>query len=141
MKPLPSLTGLNGEFHRRLAATGELAFQRCDGCGLLRHPPRYACASCGSSAWSFARVEPRGRVHTWTVTHQALHPAFAAETPYAVVVTELDCGVRLVTGLRGAKPSALRLDLPVDVILERVSDEVVLPYVQPRAEVAEVGSR
>jgi hypothetical protein len=37
-----------------------------------------------------------------------------------------------VTGLRGAKPATLRLDLPVDVILERVRDDVVLPYVRPR---------
>ena len=134
MTPLPSLSGLNGEFHKRLAATGELAFQRCDACGRLRHPPRYACAACGSSQWSFAPVEPRGRVHTWTVTHQALHPAFAGETPYAVVVTELDCGVRLVSGLRGAKPAVLRLDLPVEVFLERITDDVVLPYVRPRAD-------
>ena len=131
-KPLPSLTGVNGEFHRRLAATGELAFQRCDGCGTLRHPPRHACARCGSNASSFAPSPGLGRVYSWTVTHQALHPAFAADVPYAVVVTELDEGVRIVTGLRGMTPAALRLDLPVEVVLERASDEVVLPYVRPR---------
>jgi len=131
-KPLPTLQGLNGEFHRRLAATGELAFQRCDGCEKLRHPPRIACAACGSTAWSFAKSAGRGRIYTWTVTHQALHPAFAAETPYAVVVTELDCGVRIVTGIREMSPDDLCLDLPVEVVLERASDEVVLPYVRPR---------
>jgi hypothetical protein len=131
-KPLPSLQGLNGEFHRRLAATGELAFQRCASCGKLRHPPRLLCAACGSAAWDFAPSSGRGRIFTWTVTHQALHPAFAAETPYAVVVTELDEGVRLVTGIREMTPDDLRLDQKVEVVLERASAAVVLPYVRPR---------
>lgn len=131
-KPLPSLSGVNGEFHRRLAATGELAFQRCDGCVTLRHPPRLTCARCGSSDSSFAASSGRGRIHTWTVTHQAMHPAFAADTPYAVVVTELEEGVRIVTGIREMSPDDLCLDLPVEVVLERASAEVILPYVRPR---------
>ncbi|MEX2207064.1 MAG: OB-fold domain-containing protein [Myxococcota bacterium] len=131
-KPLPSLSGVNGEFHRRLAATGELAFQRCDGCATLRHPPRIACARCGSTDSSFVASSGRGRIHTWTVTHQAMHPAFAADTPYAVVVTELEEGVRIVTGIREMSPDDLCLDLPVEVVLERASAEVILPYVRPR---------
>ncbi len=131
-KPLPRLEGVNGAFHRQLAETGELAFQRCDGCATLRHPPRIACASCGSTASSFAPSTGRGHIYTWTVTHQALHPAFAAEVPYAVVVTELEEGVRIVTGIRGMSPDDLHLGLPVEVLLERVSSEVILPYVRPR---------
>lgn len=130
-KPRPSLDGPNGEFYRRLAATRELAFQRCDACLRMRHPPRVLCASCGSREWSFAPSPGRGRVHTWTVTHQALVPAFARETPYAVVVTELDCGVRIVTGIREMTPDMLALDLPVEVVLEEVADGLVLPFVRP----------
>ncbi len=131
-KPLPSLSGVNGEFHRRLSATGALAFQRCDVCETLRHPPRMACAQCGSSASSYVPSSGRGHVHTWTVTHQAMHPAFAGDTPYAVVVTELEEGVRIVTGIRDMSPEDLCLELPVEVVLERVSDSVLLPYVRPR---------
>ena len=61
-----------------------------------------------------------------------MHPAFARETPYAVVVTELDEGVRIVTGIREMSPAMLSLDLPVEVILEQVSDAIVLPFVRPR---------
>jgi hypothetical protein len=123
---------VNGEFHRRLAATGVLAFQRCQACHALRHPPRLSCAACGSGASDFAPSSGRGRIFTWTVTHQALHPAFAAETPYAVVVTELEEGVRIVTGIREMSPDDLHLDKEVEVVLERASDEVILPYVRPR---------
>jgi uncharacterized OB-fold protein len=130
-KPLPSLTGGNGEFYRRLAETRELAFQSCGECGRLQHPPRLTCPHCGSAAFHYAPVAPRGRVYTWTVTHQALVPSFAAEVPYAAVVTELDCGVRIVTGIRGMTPDMLSLDLAVEVVLEEVADGVVLPYVRP----------
>jgi len=131
-KPLPSLDGVNGEFYRRLAATRELAFQCCAACGRLRHPPRFSCASCGSADTSFAPSRGRGRVYSWTVTHQALHPAFARETPYAIVVTELDEGVRIVSGIREMTPDMLSLDLPVEVVLEDAGGGVVLPYVRPR---------
>jgi uncharacterized OB-fold protein len=130
-KPRPSLEGVNGEFYRRLAATRQLAFQRCDGCARLQHPPRLACASCGSVSFSFAPVCGRGRVYTWTVTHQALVPAFAHELPYAAVVSELEEGVRIVTGIREMTPDMLALDLPVEVVLEEAADGLVLPFVRP----------
>ena len=125
------MEGVNGEFYRRLAATRELAFQRCGECLRLQHPPRLQCAACGSSSLEFAPVAPRGRIFTWTVTHQAFVPAFAAELPYAAVVTELESGVRLVTGIRGMTPDMLSLDLPVEVVLEEQGDGLVLPFVRP----------
>ena len=64
---------------------------------------------------------------TWTTIHQAMHPAFAADVPYAVVVVEIDEGVRIVSNLLGIPPSDLRLDLPVEVTFERRSDELTLP--------------
>ena len=129
-KPLPSLEGLNGDFYRALS-DGTLRFQRCSDCGHFRHPPRYRCASCGSAAAEWAASEGRGEVFTWTVTHQAMHPAFAEDVPYAVVVVELREGVRLVCGLRDLAPERLELGLPVEIVLERVSDEVLLPYARP----------
>jgi uncharacterized OB-fold protein len=130
-KPRPSLDGVNGQFYRRLAATRQLAFQRCTACARFQHPPRLACASCGSVSFDFAPVSPRGRVYTWTVTHQAFVPAFAHELPYATVVSELDQGVRIVTGIREMTPEMLSLDLPVEVILEEGPDGLVLPFVRP----------
>jgi uncharacterized OB-fold protein len=61
-----------------------------------------------------------------------MHPSFADDVPYAVVVVELEEGVRMVSGLRGLPPEALELDLPVEVEFEKVSEEIVLPYFHPR---------
>jgi len=112
-------------------ARGRLSFQRCTDCGAWRHLPRHICASCGSAAWSWSPSSGRGRVFSWTVTHQAPFPPFAGATPYAVVVVEMEEGVRLVSGLRGLAPGHLALDLPVSVAFERVSDTAAVPFFQP----------
>jgi uncharacterized OB-fold protein len=115
-KPLPSTDGPAADYYRH-CLNGELRFQRCGDCGAWRHP--------------WARSSGRGRIFSWTVTHQAMHPAFAAEVPYAVIVVEMEEGVRLVTGLRGLDPSELRLDLPVEVEFEKLNDEIAIPHFHP----------
>ena len=127
----PSPDGLVAEFYAHLAR-GELRLQRCDGCGTWRHPPRVLCGQCGSSAWQWAAASGRGVVYTWTVTHQALVPPFAEDVPYAVVVGALDEGPRLVTAVRGVAPGELALDLPVELRIARVSDDVGLHWFVPR---------
>lgn len=120
---LPAAVGLNGEFYAFLARD-ELRLQRCTACHTWRHPPRYRCAHCGSSAAAWEPASGRGRVFSWTVTHRAVDPAFTP--PYAILVVELDEGPRLVGNLRGLEPSELVLDLPVVVEIEHASDTVGL---------------
>lgn len=129
-KPAPDPDGLNAEFYEH-CAKGELCFQRCEDCGTWRHLPRYMCAACGSDRWKWAASSGRGKIFTWTVTHQAMHPAFAADVPYAIIVVELEEGVRMVSASRGIAPSALELGLPVRVEFERLSEQMALPVFRP----------
>jgi uncharacterized OB-fold protein len=128
--PRPVLEGTTAAFYD-FCRRGELRFQRCSTCGAWRHPPRVLCAVCGSPRWTWEPSSARGQVFTWTVVHQALHPAFAEAVPYAVIVVETEEGVRLASGLRGAPPEALRLGLPVVVDFEPVDDELTLPVFRP----------
>jgi uncharacterized OB-fold protein len=89
------------------------------------------CARCGSAEWEWSASCGRGRIYSWTVTHEPLHPAFASETPYVVAVVELEEGVRVVGRLRDLPPERLALDLPVEVGFERVSEEIALPCFRP----------
>ena len=131
-RPLPRMDGMHGDFYRECARQGRLVFQRCEACGTLRHPPRVLCAECSSDQVSWVPSEGRGTIFSWTVTHQAPHPAFAGQVPYAVVVVELEEGVRIVASLRDLDPAQLELDLPVEVVLEEVSEDVALPFARPR---------
>ena len=129
-KPRPVLEGATGEFYAH-CARGELRFQRCSTCGAWRHPPRVLCAVCGSPRWGWERSSGRGQVFSWTVVHQATHPAFAPMVPYAVLVVETDEGVRIVSNLQGVSPEAVRLGLPVAVAFERVDDALTVPTFRP----------
>jgi uncharacterized OB-fold protein len=105
-----------------------LRFQRCNGCDAWRHPPRHLCPSCGSDRWDWAPATGQGQIFSWTVTHQALHPGFADALPYAVLVVELDEGVRVVCGTRTIPNEDLALGVPVTIDIERINDEVGLLY-------------
>jgi len=129
-RAVPSPVGLAAEWYAHLAR-GELRFQRCAGCDRWRHPPRHLCAKCGSDAWEWAAASGRGILFSWTVTHQAMHPAFTGALPYAIVVVELDEGVRVVSGVRGIEPADLRLELPLQAEVEPVDDAIGLVYFRP----------
>jgi uncharacterized OB-fold protein len=127
----PTPSDLASEFYAH-CARGELRFQRCTSCGTWRHPPRVLCPSCQSEAVEWARSSGRGRLFSWTVTHQMIVPNFAEDLPYAVIVVELEEGPRLVSGLRGLSAEQLVLDLPLEVGFEKVSDTIGLHYFRPR---------
>jgi uncharacterized OB-fold protein len=131
-RPLPGMDGLHGDFYRECARERGLVFQRCGACGAFRHPPRVLCAECGSDRVSWVPSAGKGTIFSWTVTHQAPHPAFASQVPYAVAVVELEEGVRIVASLRDLAPADLELGLSVEVELEEVSEGVLLPRARPR---------
>jgi uncharacterized OB-fold protein len=120
------------EFWQRCQG-GTLHFQRCAECRTWRHLPRYMCARCGSPEFEWEPSSGRGRLFSWTVTHQALHPAFAADVPYIAAVVELHEGVRMATRLTGADPAALALDMPVALTFETIGDGFQLPVFTPVA--------
>lgn len=128
---VPMAVGLNAEYYRLAAETGVLHVQRCGGCGLHRHPPRVSCASCGSDVWAWAPVTMRGEIWSWTVTHRVTDPAFLDEGTFAVVVVELDEGVRVVGNTIGIDHTDLRIGLPVRIVLDRRSDTAALIDVVP----------
>jgi uncharacterized OB-fold protein len=128
-RPVPDLSdALWTAFYRHCAA-GELRFQRCASCRQWRHRPRLICSACQSDQWTWELSTGHGRVYTWTIVHQALHPAFASDVPYAVVVGEMDEQVRLVARLEGwdRERTPLSLDLPMQVKFEPIENDIALP--------------
>lgn len=110
---------------------GVLRFQQCSGCGAWRFLPRYMCAQCGSPDYEWAPSRGRGRVFSWTVTHQAFYPAFAGDIPYITAVVELDEGVRMATRLLECAPDAVELDMPVELVFQDIDEEFKLPCFRP----------
>lgn len=128
--PVPSEDG--AEFWEHLHA-GEFRIQQCASCARLQHPPRTVCPGCGSAEHEWAQMSGRGSVFSFVVTHQAVHPAFEGHTPYVTVLVELEEGPRLASNLLDVAVDEVRIGMPVQVELVRVSDEVTLPLFR-RAE-------
>ena len=130
-KPVPSVTPQLAPFFEA-ARKGVLVVQKCDSCGRLRFPPRNLCSHCLSTRSSWTTVSGRGEVFSFNIMHQVYHPAFAAEMPYAVVVVQLEEGARMVSNLVGVKPQEIKCGMPVEVVFEKLNDEVTLPKFGPR---------
>ena len=106
---------------------GRLTIQRCTACGALAHPPQALCRRCHGSDFDWLEASGKGTVHSYVVTHQAVHPAFAEHTPLATVEVELAEGVRLASNLVDVPPEDIAIGMPVTLVLEEVAEGVVLP--------------
>jgi uncharacterized OB-fold protein len=130
-KRSPLLRGYAKEFydwcHKR-----ELRFQRCQNCGVWRHPPRPMCGSCHSMRAEWALTKGQGRVYCWTVIYQALDSAFANDVPYAAAIVELDEGPRLATWVTGLPPDQLEVGMGVEVWFDEINELVALPKFRPQ---------
>jgi hypothetical protein len=104
----------------------ELRAQRCTACGRLRHPPRPTCPRCGSTDVEWQLLSGRGKVYTYAISHQAVHPALQDLVPLTVLIVELDEGLRLTSNLvAGSAP--VEIGTPVEAVFERVNEEITLP--------------
>jgi uncharacterized OB-fold protein len=72
-------------------------------------------------------VSGTGTVHTFTVTRQPIHPAFADETPQVQAIVELDEGIRLTTTLVDLDvdldPDAIEVGTVIGLAVEPVFDD------------------
>jgi uncharacterized protein len=71
-------------------AKHDFHLQRCDECALMRYPPTTACPFCTSLASNWIPVEGKGEVHSYTEVHHGIQPQFQKQTPYLVLLVELD---------------------------------------------------
>ena len=106
---------------------GELRAQCCSDCGHLRFPPALVCPKCLSENATWRRLSGRGTIYTFIVVHRPQHPAFLGDTPYNVAIIELEEGVRMHTNIVDCSDEDLRIGMPVEVVFEKINDDVTLP--------------
>ncbi len=104
------------------AVERELVVQRCESCGVLRHPPTPMCAACGAVGVVGATLSGCGRVLSWIFSH---HPNAPDEPPRVVVLVELAEGLRVVSNLVDPLPAMGYNDLDVIVDFMEVGSAIV----------------
>ncbi len=114
------------------AAEGRLVVQRCTSCDAYQFYPRALCASCaGETEWVDA--SGRGTLHTFTVIRQNRSEAFAALSPYAVGIVELEEGVRMMSNIVDCDVEELEVGMALEVLILKAADDVGLPFWRPAA--------
>ena len=83
------------------------------------------CPKCRSLEKEWSPSSGKGTIHSWVTYQEAPHPGFKA--PYSVVLVELEEGVRLVSNLVDVKPEEITMGMPVEVVFDQVTEEMVLP--------------
>ena len=111
----------------------KLMLPRCRQCRRAFFYPRVLCPFCSSREIAWVQASGRGRLYSFEIAHQILNRAFKVKTPVVLAMVELDEGPRLLTNLVNVDPSpqALRCDMPVEVVFEKLTDEISLPMFQP----------
>jgi hypothetical protein len=130
-KPLPRPTEDSAPFWAA-AHKGELRMQQCGDCSHVRFPPSVVCARCLSENAEWIALSGRGTIFSWIVVHQSQHPAFNSDTPYNVAIVELEEGPRLHTRIVGCSNDEIFIGMPVEVVFDRINDEVSLVTFEPR---------
>ena len=93
----------------------ELRLKHCADCGRYLHPRRIVCSACASTNLSWARVEGRGRVYTFSEVFRAPRPEMAGSVPYFVGIVELEQGVFLFTRFIPEQDAPVRIGAPAEV--------------------------
>ncbi|MEU4227680.1 OB-fold domain-containing protein [Nonomuraea sp. NPDC026600] len=106
------------------AARGELMLQRCGSCGAFMWPVKPRCVECFSGEVRWEPASGRACLYSFVVVHQR-YPGF--EEPYVVATVETPEGVRFNTSVVGAAPGELKIGMPLEVVFEPVSADVVVP--------------
>lgn len=118
------------------AKLGELRLQRCGSCRHAYFPPRPFCPECSSRDVSVFRASGRGRLHSYVLNNTG---APGLKPPFAVALVELEEGPRIMTNIHDCPqtPEALQLDMPLEVVFEKVTEEITLPQFRPVKEAGE----
>ncbi len=131
-KPLPPMNAWSEPFWRA-ARAGRLIIQHCRACGRNIFYPRLACPFCFADQPEWIEASGRGTVYTFSVVENNSPSAFLEDMPFVIAIVRLEEGVQLMTNIVGCDPAAVRCEMPVEVVFERLTDEVTLPKFKPRA--------
>lgn len=129
-KHVPTVTPETAHFWEG-ARLGELRLQRCEGCRHVYFPPRPFCPRCHSTSVTVFRASGRATLYSYVINHRP-RPDWPQE-PFSMAIVELEEGPRMLTNIVEIEqtPEALVLDMPLEVVFERLREDFSLPVFRP----------
>lgn len=133
VKPLPEVDKWSGPFFAA-CREGRLVAQRCNASGKFFFPPAPVSPITRDKNWTWTPLSGRGTIASFVVMHQKYFKGFDEELPYPVIEVELEEGVRLLSNIVELGDRKLEVGMAVEVVFDRVTDEVTLPKFKPSRE-------
>lgn len=119
------MVGQDSQFFWDGTAAGELRVQRCNACGVLRHPPGPACPDCGALDRGHVVAAGTGTVFSFVVHRHP--PVPGKKLPIVIALIDLDEGVRMVGEVVDVDDDEIEIGMQLRVDFNRVDDELTLP--------------
>ncbi|MEO8694821.1 MAG: OB-fold domain-containing protein [Acidimicrobiales bacterium] len=117
----------------RACAEERFLVHRCELCGRA-YWPASCCVTHGAASMRWVEASGQGIVHTFTVYHHAYDRAFVDRLPYVIAVITLDEGPFFHSDIVDCDPSAVFVEMPVEVVYERLDDAWTIPHFRPRPD-------
>ncbi len=129
-KPLPVITEESRPFWEG-CRQGKLMLQYCSQCQHYQFYPRLYCVQCGMAIPDWVEVSGHGVIYSYTIIRQNKSPQFTNDTPYNVALVQLEEGPRMLSSIVEIPLSEIRVDMPVTVVFDAVTDIIALPRFRP----------
>jgi len=115
---LPAIDDLN----RAWFTSGTITLQECSDCGELQHPPEEVCSHCQGTQLGWRTCAGEGRIESFAIVHQAVHPGLKDALPYAVAVVSIDAapGVHAIGNVVSRAPDEVEIGQRVRAVFEEV---------------------
>lgn len=110
-------------FWRRIPNRYNLIGTKCNSCDSIFFPPRSVCPECRRIG-KLEDYELSGKGEVVTYTHiRVPQEGFEEETPYTLVITELEEGPRIMGQITDAEPEEVEIGDKVEVAFRHVGEE------------------
>jgi uncharacterized OB-fold protein len=125
-RPLPNIDDPLYEGYFRALAKEQLVAQSCHDCGHVQWPPRDFCFRCHKNDLGWESLDDSGMVYTYNVSYRAFHPWFRDQVPYAVLVVELERGIRMLGRYRDGDTESVECGMPVKAHYQKLSEDTTV---------------
>jgi len=104
----------------QLGDSPALLGSRCPQCGEHFYPPRYVCLNCYHEGLEEVALSTSGELYSFTIARVAL-PGTLMTPPYVIAQVQLTEGVQVATVLTEIDPEAVRIGMPLELVVEKAS--------------------
>jgi uncharacterized OB-fold protein len=108
---------------------GHFLVQKCDDCGVLRHPPRPMCSECQSVRFGSVPSTGIGKVYSFVVIHYPEVPGY--EYPLPVAVVDMEDGTRFVSNVVDCNWEDIEVGMDVQAEIREMDPEFKMVVFKP----------